>query len=306
MGAEWEDIFNFWAKPPSQSEADKIENSVTAIRKALDADDFLASRTKVFVQGSYRNRVNVRQESDVDIGVLYTGNTFYTDYPPEKSDKDFGNIDGDYNSQEFKNAISKALVNRFGESSVTRSNKAFDVHANTYRVDADVVPLFIHRRYNDDGTYICGVQLNADDGTRIINWPERLYDESSWPSQHYENGVAKNTETSRGYKGVVRILKKLKHVMLEKGMAQAKPIPGFLVECLVWNAPNSCFRHSAWEDNVQETLIYLWSNTKIIDTCNDWGEVSEFKYLFRGSPLQKLKDAHAFIDAAWDCVGVRR
>lgn len=305
MSSEWEEIFNSWSKPPSQSEADKIENAVTAIRNALDADDFLAPRTKVFVQGSYRNRVNVRKESDVDIGVLYTGNTFYPDYPQGKTNKDFGNIDGDYNSRDFKNAIGKALVKRFGESSVTRGNKAFDVHANTYRVDADVVPVFVHRRYNIDGSYICGVQLNADDGSKIINWPERLYDEASWPSQHYENGVTKNSETSRGYKGVTRIIKKLKHVMVEKGILQAKPIPGFLIECLVWNVPNSYFSHSTWEENVQAALVHLWSNTKSIDTCGDWGEVSELKYLFRGSPSQKLKDAHAFIDAAWDYVGVR-
>ena len=305
MSSKWEDTFTSWSQPPSQSEADRIENAITAIRKALDANEALASTTKVFVQGSYRNRVNVRQESDVDIGVLYTGNTFYPNYPAGKTKHDFGNVDGDYNYSDFKNAVAKALIERFGESSVTRGNKAFDIHANTYRIDADVVPLFVHRRYSENGSYICGVQLNADDGSSIVNWPERLYDQAHWPDQHYENAVAKNTATSRKYKGVVRILKKLKHLMVDRGIAAAKPVPGFLVECLAWNVPNSDLGHATWDENVQAVLVHLWSNTKTIDTCSDWGEVSELKYVFRGSPATKLQEAHAFIDAAWSHIGVR-
>lgn len=247
----------------------------------------------------------MRQESDVDIGVLYTGNTFYHDYPRGKAHEDFDNVDGDYNYADFKNRIQIALTNRFGKNSVSRGNKAFDVHANTYRVDADVVPLFVHRRYSEDGSYICGVQINADDNSTIVNWPERLYDDPHWPSQHYENGVTKNEATSRTYKGVARIIKKLKHLMIEQGIPEAKPIPGFLVECLVWNVPNPELAHDTWDKNVQAALLYLWSNTKTIDSCNDWGEVNELKYLFRASPAEKLQQAHSFVNAAWDYIGVR-
>lgn len=305
MSIYWEERFSAWAQPPSQTETDRIDNAVSVIRKALEADDLLATKTKIYVQGSYRNRVNVRQESDVDIGVLYTGNTFYPDYPSGKTNQDFGNIDGDYNYDAFKNAIENALVNRFGRASVTRGNKAFDVHANTYRVDADVVPVFVHRRYRDDGTFNCGIQLFSDKGAKIINWPERLYDDPNWPDQHYEHGVVKNAATSRGYKGVARILKKLKYELVDSGITAANQVPGFLVECLVWNVPNHELMHSTWDANVQSALLHLWSNTKSIDTCNEWGEVSELKYIFRGSPTSKLEMAHAFVDAAWSHVGVR-
>lgn len=305
MKSDWEDIFASWAQPPSQTEEGRIENAITAIRKALNADDFLASNTKVFVQGSYRNRVNVRQESDIDIGVLYTGESFGVNYPEGKTDNDFKNTNSDYSYLDFKNAISTALIAYFGKSSVTRGSKAFDIHANSYRVDADVVPLFIHRRYSKDGSYICGVQLRADDGSITVNWPERLYDQANWPEQHYENGVAKNTETSRNYKGVVRILKKLRCVMDDACIKEAKPIKGFLVECLVWNVPPSSLNRATWDESVQAALSHLWENTKSINTCNDWGEVSELKYIFRGSPASKLTEAHAFIDNAWSYIGVR-
>jgi hypothetical protein len=305
LSNDWESTFNSWSKPPGQTEADRIENAVSAVRKALEGDDFLAENTKVFVQGSYRNRVNVRQESDVDIGVLYTGSTFYPSYPPGKTKVDFGNVDGTYNYADFKNRIEKALVARFGQSSIKRGNKAFDIHANTYRVDADVVPLFVHRRYQDDGSYICGVQIKADDGARIHNWPERLYDDAHWPPQHFENGVRKNESTSRGYKGTVRILKKLRHLLVDRGIAAAKPIPGFLVECLVWNVPDTYLTQDTWNKNVQSALVHLWSNTKALETCHDWGEVNELKYIFKGSPATKLTEVHAFINAAWDHIGIR-
>src|SRR5438067_81055 len=104
----WEERFQSWASSPGQSEQDRIENAVTAIRKALDADDKLAGITKVYVQGSYRNRVNVRQESDVDIGVLYTGSGFYGEYPDGLTGENFGYGKHPYGYAQFKNDIATA------------------------------------------------------------------------------------------------------------------------------------------------------------------------------------------------------
>lgn len=95
------------------------------------------------------------------------------------------------------------------------------------------------------------------------------------------------------------------HLMVERGIPEAKPIPGFLVECLAWNVPNSELGHDTWDKNVQAALLHLWSNTKTIDLCNDWGEVNELKYLFRASSAEKLQQAHSFVNAAWDHIGIR-
>jgi hypothetical protein len=218
---------------------------------------------------------------------------------------EFGNSCGGYNYSEFKNEVEKSLVAYFGKDSLTRGNKAFDLHENTYRIDADVVPTFEHRRYSKDGSYICGVQLQPDRGRKIINWPEKLFDNPNWPSQHYENAVVKNTSTGRRYKGVVRIIKKLRNIMDDNGIAEANPISGFLIECLVWNSPNTKFIGDSWEDDTRNCITYIWSSTKSAENCNDWGEVSEYKYLFRGSPDSKRQEAHSFINAAWDYIGVK-
>ncbi|WP_223528158.1 nucleotidyltransferase [Pseudomonas sp. GL-R-19] len=303
MSATWNKCFASWAQAPSQTETDRIDNTITAIKKALAADPKVASMTKVFVQGSYRNRVNVRQDSDIDIGVLYTGNLFGTHYPPGKADADFNVIGVDYGYSHFKNDIEKALVSRFGRAAVNRGDKAFDIHENTYRVDCDVVPLMVHRRYSDDGTYICGTELQPDSGGRIINWPERLYDTHEWPRQHYENGNTKNNNTSRAYRGVVRIVKKLRNIMDEEGVPETKPIKGFNVECLVWNAPNNCFIHATWYEDVSAVLNHLSFHLSSMPLCEEWGEVSEWKYLLKNDDT-KRKQFEAFVDSARRYIGI--
>jgi hypothetical protein len=300
----WEERFQSWATPPGETEADRIENAVTAIRKAMNADNKLAPITKVYVQGSYRNRVNVRQESDVDIGVLYTGGGHYGDYPEGLSAASFGLCDHPYSYAQFKVDVAKALVKRFGESGVHRGSKAFDIHPNSYRVDADVVPVFEHRRYKRDGSFYSGVQLFPDTGGTIINWPEQLL--NGWPQQHYEKAVAKNEETKRTFKGTVRILKKLRVVMEEAGIESAKSIPGFLIECMVYNVPKDRFFYSTWDEVVTRVIRNIRTNTSTGDACKDWVEVSGWKWVFRGQPDSKRSAAYKFIDEAWDYIGVRK
>ena len=105
MARDWESTFTRWASPPGRTEEQRIDNTVGAVRKALDDDDDLRPVTRVYVQGSYRNRVNVRDDSDVDLGVLYTGNAFGVRYPPGKSDADFNNIDSKYAYAQFKDSV---------------------------------------------------------------------------------------------------------------------------------------------------------------------------------------------------------
>lgn len=302
MSAAWNDRFSTWAQSPSRTEIDKIDNAISAIKKALAADAKVASVTKVFVQGSYRNRVNVRRDSDVDIGVLYTGNVFFADYPGGKGHADFGNSDATYTYADYKSDIGKALINYLGAGHVTRGDKAFDIHENTYRVDADVVPLFVHRRYHTDGSYICGTELHPDSGGRIQNWPERLYDTHEWPNQHYENGNGKNNDTGRAYRGVVRVIKKLRNIMDEEGIAEAKLLKGFNIECLVWNAPNTCFTHAAWYDDVSAVLNHLSLYLSDMTFCGEWGEVSELKYLLKNDDAKRAK-FKLFIDRARKYIG---
>ena len=296
-----EDTFRSWAKAPGQTEQEKCDNAESAVRKAIAASSALSlANIKVFPQGSYRNRTNVKQDSDVDISVLRTDICF-ADYSMSEmlTDSDVGLVNHPYSYGEFKNDVETALRSYFGRNGVTRGNKAFDIHENSYRVDADVVPCFQHRRYKRRSSgghyYISGTELRPDNGGQIINWPD----------QNYENGVAKNDATNRQFKGVVRILKRLRNEMDEENIASAKPIPSFLIECLVWNVPNEGFGHDSYTADVRWALAHLFNNTMNREGCHEWGEINELKYLFRGSQPWTMEQAHEFISAAWDYLGFK-
>jgi len=231
---------------------------------------------------------------------------FLAQYPDGKRDVDFGNTDANYPFSQFKNELEEALAGYFGRGAVKRGNKAFDIKATASHVEADVVPLFEFRQYWDGGSYRAGVALIPDDGSRRIeNYPERLID--YWPTTplHYENGVAKNDQTNRRFKGMVRILKKLRIELEDAGSAVTAAVPGYLIECLVWNTPNWCFDRHTWEERVQSVLRFLWQNTRDSKLCDKWCEVDDIKYLFRESQPWSREKAHAFVNAAWDYVGVK-
>lgn len=293
----WEDTFTSWAKGPAKTEQEKCENAETAIRKAIDAHEKLSSMDiTVLAQGSYRNRTNVRQDSDVDICVRLNS-TFFPDYPNGKTKEDFGNTDGSITFAEYRNLVGEALADYFDPDSVTRGNKAFDVHANTYRIDADVVASLEHRRYtgntdpDGDHLYHSGIGFSTDDGKLIYNWPDH----------NYTNGLNKHEATGRRFRKMIRILKRLRNEMREDGIAAADDIASCLIEALVWNVPNDSFGHDTYKKDVRAVLAHTFNNTLQFERCKEWGEVNELQYLFRaGKKPWTLEQAHGFLSAAWD------
>ena len=305
MARDWEKDFNIWAQSPGKTEEQRSENAIGSIRRAVQLSSKLNNRnTMVFTQGSYRNRVNVRRESDVDVGIMLY-DYFLSQLPEGKTQKDFGIKDANYSFRQFKDDLEESLVNYFGRAAVKRGNKAFNISQNTYRVEADAAPFFEFRRYWDSGVYRAGVALLPDRGSRIENFPERLV--HYWPSTplHYEIGNSKNAATSRRYRGVVRILKTIRNEMEDRGSPSAKAIPGYLIECMCWNVPNVNFDKNSWGERIQGVLIHLWSNTKDDALCATWCEVDNIKYLFHSSQPWTRAAAHAFVGEAWNYVGMR-
>jgi hypothetical protein len=246
----------------------------------------------VFLHGSDRNRVNVRQESDVDIGVLCR-DTFFYDLPTGTQAETFGIVPASYSFNQFKRDLYDALTNHFGAASVAWGNKAFDVKSNSYRVEADVAPFFEYRRYAALLGYDEGVQLLTDAGRSIVNWPE----------QHYSNGVAKNTDCRQAFKGVVRILKRLSWRMQEEGVGAAASVPGFLLECMSFNVPDAAITLPTWQTTVRGVLVILFNGTMDASQCLNWTEVSKRKLLFQLSQTWTVGTAWGFTNAAWNYLG---
>jgi len=297
MKRNWEQVFRVWGRPPSETEVDRCNNAVTVVKNAIRSYvGFATLDIEVFAQGSYRNGTNVRADSDVDVCVCCR-DVCYSDLPDGVTNADVGLVDATYTYGEFKNDVEAALIAYLGQDAVSRGNKAFDLHENSYRVDADVVPTFEHRRYRRKPgggfDYLSGTELRPDRGDRIINWHH----------QNYTNGTDKNGRTRQRFKKMVRVLKHLRNEMADNGVAAAKPIPSYLIECLVWNVPDPEFGHDMYSDDVRSILVSLYGSTKEHARCSEWGEVNELKYLFRTSQPWTQEEANSFVVAAWDYIG---
>ncbi|WFO17105.1 nucleotidyltransferase [Cellulophaga baltica 4] len=285
-----EETLTNWTKPPSNSEQTKLENSERMVRDAISSDAKLKTKsTETFGQGSYANNTNVRLNSDIDINVRYTGG-FYYNLPAEKTKEDFGITPTTYSFSEFKNDVENALVNKFGRSEVVRNDKCITVKENSYRVETDVVPTWNYRRYSTDGNYVLGAKFISDKGTEVINYPK----------QHIQNGINKNNNTSRRFKRLTRLHRKLRYKMQEDGINVSDNITSFLIECLVWNVPNTKIdNYYSWTERLKQSIIYIHEQTKEQDSCNEWGEVSELLYLWRGNRKWSRADVNQYMVQLW-------
>lgn len=295
----WEETFRFWSSPPGKTEQEKMGNAEAAIKKAVANHKLLSEMDiSIFSQGSYRSRTNIRQDSDVDISICLNS-TFFEHYPVGKTREDYGNIPSSIDFNAYKNLIQEALINYFGHQNVTRGKKVFDVHSNSNRVDADVVPAFAYRYYYNIGLedYIkpVGIVFDTDKGARIINWPH----------QSYENSVNKHESTSQRYKKMVRVLKKLRNKMQDENIGPAHDVASFLIESLVWNVPDNQFGNGNYYDDMRSVIASCFNFTLSDDACNKLCEVNDIKYLFHLSQPWNRKATNSFLNSVWDYIGFK-
>lgn len=293
QSATFENNLQRWSEPPSKTEIEKCERAERMIKEAISSDEKLSRmKVKVFAKGSYANRTNIPSDSDVDIGVI-NQNQYFNKYPDGKTKEDFNFIDSSYHFEEYFLDVAKAIENKFGKTEVTIADKCIKIRSNTCRVDADVVPHFVRRLYNQSGTYREGVSIKTSGGNFIYNWPD----------QDYSNGVAKNERTARGYKKLVRILKSVRSEMENEGIASAQKAKSFLVSCLAYNVPDIYFEKETYTEILVGSLDYLINMTADNNNVDKWTEVNEVKYLFHSSQPWKLEEVHGFLKDAKKFVG---
>lgn len=165
------------------------------------------------------------------------------------------------------------------------------IEENSYIVDTDVVPTWNFRRYEKNSDYILGARFFSDSGKIITNYPK----------QHIENGKEKNKETSRKFKRLTRLYRKLRYKMKDDGISVNKNITSFLLECLVWNVPNHIINdNDKWNDLLRKSIFYIYDKTKKKEDCSEWGEVSELLYLFRSNRKWSYSDVNEYMKQLWN------
>ena len=289
-----------WSQAP---ESDSIKHTHEEIRDALNNSSVLNTRKRefninfeVYLQGSYKNSTNIRVDSDVDV-VVQLNSTFRSDTSQlqleEKSLCDQVFPDSNYPWNDFQNDVHSALSSYFGPTLVKRGDKSIKLTGRGNRIDADIVPClqyrawksFSHRNQNDfvEGMMFWTLRENRE----VVNFPKL----------HYENGNDKNgpLRTNSMYKHLVRVIKNIKHELVERGMNPSVS-PSYFVECMIYNIPNNLFVHNDFQESLERILGYILCLNEYDSRQLVTG--SEQQKLFGGALWQwQWRNASAFFQA---------
>lgn len=291
-----EEQLSRWAQALSESEETRCQNAANRIREVVQ-DEF-GSDVSVFLQGSYRNRTNIRQDSDVDIVVLHNGYYFpNVNGLSESEQKTYWEnfTSSPYTFQQFKSEVHELMNKTFDASSVTRKDKCIRVEGNSYRVNADVVPCFVHKRIRSNNEIEAeGIEFALDSGGRTV----------SFPKQHYDNGVTKNQNTNSMYKAIVRILKNVRNGLIAEGTIAKNMVSSFLIECLVWNVlPHSHFQEDNYAAATRNIIIAIYEAMGQPEKARQYAEVNDLKWLFPANLHLTPQQAQDFMQHAWNFIG---
>ena len=305
-----------YSQPSSQTEQEKQERAERMVRQAVDDWSGFADITcRILPKGSYANNTNVRADSDVDIAVIHNGLYYHNDDDlPAKRKIQTEPIEGPhYDGSAFRSELQKALLDKFGSQCDTTGKTAITVRETSSRVSIDVVPSFWYRKYYYHWWY--GVQYHEGtytrrtDGTWIVNYPE----------QQLSNGRAKNQRTKRRYKHQVRILKRIENDLVESGAIQE--LPSYLMECLIYNVPDSklnptftfgrpastlgeALSYRPLTFGLRAALLYIHEATAPSGDATSWREPNEIKVLFGEGQPWRMSDAHQLSELALSRIGL--
>jgi hypothetical protein len=259
-----------WTAPGAQ---DAAKLTYDSIKTALGRSSALANlRWEIFLQGSYPNATNTRGDSDVDVVVMLKS-TFSTDVrnlsvaEQQRRLRDRGTPT--VTASSFRSLVEQALVAYYGSARVHAKNKCLRVDRRQGYVDADVVPALQHRLYTSypaygTPTWIEGIAIDPLHGGRIVNYPK----------EHIRNGQTKNKRCSERYKPTVRQLKHLRRRAVATGALPDGIAPGYLLECLTYNVPDTYFLS---DDSARMSSVLTWlkdlSHAELTTICKSGDEV---------------------------------
>lgn len=246
-----------WTKYQTAA-TESAKSAHKTIREALEEGELRgAAEGLEFVtklQGSYRNSTMVRGSGDVDILIIRT-DTYHADFSrvPDHS-RDFAPpINPVQAFEDHAEAVHRTLQYQYGAPNVSRGEKAIDIDSNSLLRGADVVPCIQHRKFwdNHPGNYMRGIAFWAEDGTKVVNFPDR----------HRFQGARYQEWTNGNYKETIRLFKNLRNELVENGRLDKEQAPSYFIECLLSNVPVSILRNDDLRERVESTVEYLASQT---------------------------------------------
>jgi hypothetical protein len=302
----WNDRLTHWEKPASDSEEAMIERAASAVRDLMSGNSWVANENvQIAPQGSYHNNTNVRQESDIDLRAVHPMiHIVYADNVVQQSARDV--LDYSFSDRTFGEVVARMrvemageFIGRFGAMNVEADgNKAIRVKGVPgSRAPVDVVPCFqLHYvQWNAAvGRYLVteGIAIFSRDGRLTFNFPD----------QHYNNGVLKRILTQLRFKKNVRMLKRLRDELVERGVFKVREVPSFLVECLVYGVEDEYFLVESDDryDRLTRVVRAIHEHLNNPDWVSTTIEIDGVKFLFGSHQAWTPDVAKKFSAAAWN------
>lgn len=193
------DVLQKWARPGKNEMSSQTYHALReVISSKLDIP-----QSDIYLQGSYRNSTNVRDNSDIDIVV---------EFSPE------------YDVRYLKDNVYRCIQNANNFHFTTGSKTVKYKGLRNQYVPADIVPCVTVPNKQD-----CVRIYDSFRGTTIENYPKI----------HIRNGESKSGNTSGNSKKAVRILKNARNYLEDRGYRTG--ISSYTIECMVYNIPDDEF-----------------------------------------------------------------
>ncbi len=305
--SEWNDRFAHWERPASVTEEGTIERAQSNVLAAISGNRWLNEQTvQILPQGSYYNNTNVRTEADIDLRALHPAIKIQYHHDVNLDAARFILPYSDYGltfDQIFETMRAELTADfsmRFGPRNVVLGNKAIRIKGITgSRAEVDVVPA-INFHYvtwvPHQSTYhtLNGVAILSSSGSWTLNFP----------LQHTVNGIAKRARTAHRFKRIVRIFKRMRADMADRGLLTVK-VPSFLVECLVYSVEDQHFLVEADDryDRVRRVARRIQEMVSTDFVACRMTEVNEIKSLFHRDQAWTRETALLFADAVLHHLG---
>jgi hypothetical protein len=273
------------------------------VQQALGKNRWLNSQgARIIPQGSFTNRTNTRLDADIDLRVQHPTIKIECGHGVDVATAfqqggyyDTG-VSYSYTSACMRAEITSELVAAFGTSAVDDSgNNAIRVKGlEASRSEVDVVPCFtLHHIIGQTilaRTTVQGTAILSKDGANFT---------LNYPDQHADNGRSKRLRTGLQFKRVVRIVKRLRADMTERGIL-GHEVPSFLAECLVYLVDDQYFTTASDDrynrvSRVLNRLAEILANPLFAYTLY---EINGVKPLFGGGQGWTLDTARSFASLA--------
>ncbi len=232
-----EHILQKWSLPPSETN-EKCKQTYSLIKTRIE-QSLIDDQFDIFLQWSYANATNIKEDSDVDI-IICRKSSYRPNYWLMNKTSNYllkGNIDISYRSfYDFKTKVKNALVGEFWNS-IIRKDKCLRLKIqNPNLVNADIVPTYELHKFINNTQYYPWIAFFSDEWRYIENFPKL----------HQKHWDEKNQNTNGIYKSMVRLIKNCKAYYIDNYWDESKMVSSFMIESCLRNLPNYIYLQHYW------------------------------------------------------------